>query len=203
MAGLFSSAKGREDRKYIFSRVYALARQSGMEHHDAEDCAATAVEKALKSQHLFSASSEESLCSWAIKIGRNVILDGHRRRRLQRNVDDALELEGVHTPVGGSNTRTRNEAAALRGRVVAKLSDDDQAVLRMWVAQWDDDDNMTAREAALLLELSVPAYEAAKKRVKRNLTKALDDLGLTNDDIFDDEPQTVHIFKKAGRTGDQ
>ena len=42
-----------------------------------------------------------------------------------------------------------------------------------------------ARGAAAVLGLEVPAYEAAKKRLRRRLTTLLDDLGLTPADLFD------------------
>ncbi|MEN0065912.1 MAG: hypothetical protein AAGA48_27475 [Myxococcota bacterium] len=67
--------------------------------------------------------------------------------------------------------------------MLALLEPEERAVFEVWIRQRAR--AVDAAEAARQLGLTVPTYEAAKKRLRRRCKAALEQLDLTPADLFD------------------
>jgi RNA polymerase sigma-70 factor (ECF subfamily) len=145
-----------------------LHRMSG-DRHLAEDLTSDTFYRAMRSLDGFRGDS--SLKTWLLRIARNLYLNRKRRDDRSSSLDD-LEDRGMvpaaHDPDPESRFMREEESEAVR-RALQDLTEDDRSILLL-----SAEDELTCREIAEVLEISVTAVKTRLFRARRRLAGLLE-----------------------------
>lgn len=159
----------------------ALRHRASVE--EAEDLVQETVEVALKSPAWFDPERGTKLAAMRA-ILRNRLIDRRRHQAVHERSTPHLRL--VPTEPDADSLLMEEDARDRRRAFLAQLTPEERQVFQAWLRQRRGD--FTATGAAATLDLDVPAYEAAKKRLRRRCHLVLDDLGLEAADLFGGAP---------------
>lgn len=190
----------RTDLKYAYERAMAYARGVlKLEKRDAEDVVQAASLRALER----IAEYEPRLgalpfVAWLKTITLNLVRDEHRKReredRLKGDARDATTSDAPGLPdLDLANAR----AKVSRDRVLAMLTERARAVFEVWVQTHAGHFNRA--EASQRLGCSIDEFEAAKKRVRRELEDVMKRLDLTTHDLMSELPRVANAGPTRGR----
>lgn len=149
----------------LLPRLRRFARGLARNPSDADDLCQAAVERALKSQHLWQDGTR--LDSWMYRITRNLWIDDRRaaaRRGVPATIDDAaVQVAGA----GAGDV----EAGVLRGDVdgaMARLPDEQREVVLLVLVE-----GYGYREAAEILDVPIGTVTSRLARGREALMKML------------------------------
>ena len=174
----------RNNYRYIHDRLFGFARAKGFSDADAADLVHEALLRALARERQYSEQPGTPLLAWLLAIARNALIDGMRKRALERTFlgeqhrHDAVRPE---PPAATDEPFLKDEARQRRARLLAELTKEEREVFYAWMKQHEK--IATGAEAAASVGLSLQQFEAAKKRLRRTIGHALQRLGMTTDDL--------------------
>jgi len=149
----------------VFGYLYGM---SG-DRHLAEDLTSETFYRAMRALDGFRGDS--SLKTWLIRIARNLYLNRKRRDDKSQSLDD-LEDRGVTTAARELDPETRfireEESEAIRCALRA-LAEDDRSILLL-----SAEDELSCREIADVLEISLTAVKTRLFRARRRLAGLLE-----------------------------
>lgn len=114
---------------------------------------------------------------------RSRFIDGRRHDAMRRR--KAPELVSLPSPPTQDQVLAAAEARQRRDAFLARLEPDHRQLFLCWVQQSRGD--CDASQAARSLGLSVAAYEAAKKRLRRRCRSLLEEMGFRPSDLLSPE----------------
>jgi RNA polymerase sigma-70 factor, ECF subfamily len=145
-----------------------LHRMSG-DRHLAEDLTSDTFYRAMRSLDGFRGDS--SLKTWLLRIARNLYLNRKRRDERSSSLDDLEErgmLPSTEDPDPESRFIRHEESGAVR-KALEALSEDDRSILLL-----SAEDDLSCREMAEVLEISVTAVKTRLFRARRRLAGLLE-----------------------------
>ncbi len=162
-------------------RLLVFARGLGASVEEAEDVVQDALQHVAAHPDWFD-PGRGSLPAALRTVVRNAWLNRRRHDNVRQRAVPRLAV--VTTGTIDPDVAVRSERARdRRHRVLALLEPEERAVFEAWLGQRTR--QCTAKQAARSLSLSVAAYEAAKKRLRRRVRAAIEQLELTPADLFD------------------
>lgn len=179
----------RQDLEYAYSRALGYALKSlRLSAADAEDIVAAALVRAMERLDKYVPRPDVPFTAWFQKVLLNLVRDEHRnRQRAERLRDLAANAAAPASPRPPDLRIMNAQARACRDRLVAELPPDLRTVLEVWAEQRA---RLVARDvAAERLGCSISEYEAAKKRVRREVEGAMQRLGLRVEDLWSAVPR--------------
>lgn len=132
---------------------------------DADDLAAQAVERALRSRDQFTPGTR--LDSWLFRITRNLWIDEGRSRR-RKSVWEAPPEEGERQGFDGAAAIERSSELATVMRAMSALPDDQREVVALILIE-----GVGYREAAELLDLPIGTVSSRLVRGRNALLASL------------------------------
>ena len=160
--------------EHVVRALLAHARRLGASDEEAEDLVQESVERTVRDPHWHD-PSRGSLLSLLRTVVRNRWIDRHRATRTHERATPSLRLVTDTTPLA--------PARGHRAAFLASLTQDERQLFELWLRQRAGE--LDAHAAARSLGLDVPAYEAAKKRLRRRCRAVLEALELDPQDLFD------------------
>lgn len=159
-------------------RLVVHARALGASHEQAEDLVADALERVMRDPTWHDPSRGTLLTALKVVV-RSRYLNLIRASGVRDRAAPRLRLVGE----GDRPDRAleAGRAADARRRLLACLTPEERALFRAWIAQRG---GLVGSEAAASVGLDNRAYEAAKKRLRRRIRGAMDELGLAPEDLF-------------------
>jgi RNA polymerase sigma-70 factor (ECF subfamily) len=157
----------------LFARYSAavfgyLHRMSG-DRHLAEDLTSETFYRAMRGLDSFRGDS--SVKTWLLRIARNLYLNRKRRDERSSSLDD-LEERGMVTAGDNPDPETQfireEEDEAVR-RALRSLPEDDRSILLL-----SAEEELSCREIADVLEISVTAVKTRLFRARRRLAGLLE-----------------------------
>jgi RNA polymerase sigma-70 factor (ECF subfamily) len=148
----------------VFGYLYGM---SG-DRHLAEDLTSETFYRAMRALDGFRGDS--SVKTWLIRIARNLYLNRKRRDDRSQSLDD-LEERGMTAATREPDPETRfireEESEAIRC-ALRSLAEDDRSILLL-----SAEDELTCREIADVLEISLTAVKTRLFRARRRLAGLL------------------------------
>lgn len=163
-------------------RLLIYGRYLGATLEEAEDLVNDVLEHIVRNPDWFDPERGEWIGSLKV-ILRNRYFNRLRSADVHRRATPHLRV--VEPEPLPDETLQVAQARGHRQRVLALLSEDERRVFAAWMRQRG---GLQGEQAAAELGLSHPAYEAAKKRVRRRVQAVLAELELTPADLFDHAP---------------
>jgi RNA polymerase sigma factor (sigma-70 family) len=179
-----------EVQEYIFSRLFAFARQKSISEADAEDLVGNAVLRAIEKSDQYTQREGSTFVSWLTKLAYNILIDEFRKRKKERiyveNIYISNKLELIYDLSRQESDIIENEQnkKSIKNRedLLKLLSEEDKTFFIIWVQQHSK--LITRLEASFRLGINIDDYESSKKRVGRSIKKCMKILNLTTNDIF-------------------
>lgn len=162
-------------------QLVGFARHLGASLEEAEDIAQDALQHVAANPDWFD-PERGSLATVLKTVVRNALSNRRRHRQVQQRAKPVLALV-ANRDASPDQALHADQASSLRRRVLGLLEPEERATFRTWLRQRSRE--IDARQAAKDLSMTVPAYEAAKKRLRRRLARALETLDLAPTDLFD------------------
>jgi len=153
----------------------------------------------LERKTAFTAQSGVPFLAWLTRVVVNAVIDEHRHRgRVERLRDLACESLAPSSYPTPEMALIDKEAERNRLTLIEALPRDLAHVLDAMLEQREG--HISRADAAARLGCSIEKYEAAKKRVLRELPKAMMRLGLRKDDVLSgrNERRAVGSDRAAG-----
>jgi RNA polymerase sigma factor (sigma-70 family) len=155
--------------------VRMMVRSAG-DQATAEDLTQEVFVKALEQQDRFEDRGSGSMSAWLRAIAKSVILMRNRKEEANARRQEKMKLRGpmMTPPLSPEEVVERNRFEAMFALLRASLTAEDHQFIQVWAAQRAG--HISAVEAADELLISVPRYEAEKKRVRRLILKTAHEL---------------------------
>jgi RNA polymerase sigma factor (sigma-70 family) len=188
----------RDDLKYAYGRMLGYAKGVlKLEKSQAEEVVQAATLLAIQRIGKYEERPGVPFVSWLKKVLLNLVRDEHRRRqraeRLRDPAGNATTPAAATSPdVGIANAQAKQR----RDQLLAALSRDASTVFAVWAEQ--NAGYIDRAEAAARLGLSMAGYEAAKKRVRREVDSAMERHGLSEEDLMSELPSTANVRLARG-----
>ena len=167
----------------LIRRLFSTALRHRASVEEAEDLVQATVEVALASPGWFDPQRGTRLAAMRA-ILRNRLIDQRRHRAVHERSTPHLRL--VPAEPDASQLLLDADARDRRRAFLAQLNPEERTLFQAWLQQRRGD--FTAGGAAHAVGLTVPAYEAAKKRLRRRCQAILQDLELEAADLFGVQP---------------
>jgi len=178
---LVACAKGGDDLAFETivkrhrQRIFALALRYSRSREDAEDVVQQTFQRAFI--HLRGFEGRSSLSTWLTSIAINHALMLLRKRRALRElqIDDSSNDEGKRPAPQIADASPDPEASYLQGeraRILSAAVSELRPGMRRAV-ELQELEELTTRETARQMGLSVPAVKARLFRARRSLAKSL------------------------------
>lgn len=171
--------KDRADLRDAFDRVVGLGVHAGLDQGRAENCAGEALKRAWEHRDRFD-PAKGTFRKWLLTIGRHAIFDELRRRRAEALMREAKEVV-EHDQAPTSSGLVERRARYAKWRLFARLTAHEKEFLHVWIEQHARE--MDARSAADQLGLTLPEYEAEKKRLQRRMKTLIKEMGVDVDEV--------------------
>ncbi|WP_413374894.1 RNA polymerase sigma factor [Alkalihalobacillus sp. 1P02AB] len=154
-----------------FQPIFQYAFIQTGNYHDAEEITQDIFSKMARNLHTFKQDS--SFKTWLYSIGRNVVIDHHRKQKRHKQVIpvpgsdmEAIKRESVQT--AKTNKRLDEVLAYL-----SQLPDDYRTVIQLRFI-----DNFTLQETAHIMKKTLLSVKSLQHRAKKQLTAAVEKGGL-------------------------
>lgn len=173
----------RQDLEYAYGRALVFAvKVLRLNKADADDVVGDAAVRAIERLDKYQPRPGVPFLSWFRRVLVNLVQDEHRRReRTERLRDPAADATTPAAPVPPDLNMANAQASLRRDQLLAELPRDIRTVFEVWAEQRA---RVIDREvAAERLGYSIAEYEAAKKRVEREVLRTMDRLGLRLEDV--------------------
>lgn len=165
----------------LVRRLVAYARRLGASSEEAEDLVQDSVELAVRDPAWLDGERGSPVTALATVL-RNRLFDRYRHLAVQTRAAPKLRLIAPdETPP--DETLAAADARARRRALLALLEPAERQVFGAWLRQRRGEADGAG--AAASVGMTPPAYEAAKKRLRRRCRALLDELGVGPDDLFD------------------
>jgi RNA polymerase sigma factor (sigma-70 family) len=195
----------QENLKYAYGRALAYAcGELHLSKWDAEDVVQAAALRAIESMSAYEDRPGVPFVAWLKKILLNLVRDEARHRErvrlLQGHVADAM----APVPAVGSDLQLANaRARGRRDQVLASLTPGGRAILEVCVHQ--DAGRIDRVEAAARLGCTKADFDAAKKRLAREIEHVMERLGFSPDDLVSELPLVASAGsgRDRGEDGDR
>lgn len=190
----------RQDLQHIHGRIVAVAMHKGLSKAEALDVAQQVVVRVIAKCDQYVERPGTPYLAWLWTVAVNHLTDVLRSRGAQRRLTERLwrEPEGDRPP-DAEQQLTDHEAQSNRDRLLEALPEEDRLVFLIWARQ--NDGEIDRAEASDQLGISMAAYEAAKKRVRRAVAAAQLRLGLRVEHFWSHEP--LRAAAGAGRVEEE
>jgi DNA-directed RNA polymerase specialized sigma24 family protein len=177
----------RRDLQLIYGRIIAVAMQKGLSKAEALDVAQQVGMLVIAKGNQYVERPGTPYLAWLWTVSVNHLTDVLRSRAAQRRLTERLwrEPDADRQP-DAEQQLTNHEAQSNRDRLLEALPGQDRLVFLIWARQ--NDGEIDRAEASDRLGMSVVAYEAAKKRVRRAVAAAQLRLGLRAEHFWSHEP---------------
>lgn len=162
----------------VARKLFSTALRHRATVEEAEDLVQETMQVALERPGWFDEARDPVPALRSIL--KNRLIDRRRHQSMRRRKEPMLRL--VKPEPDPEDLLERSRAADLRRAFLAQLEPEERQLFRAWLLQRRGD--VRAPEAAASLGLSVAAYEAAKKRLRRRCHRILADLELDPSDLF-------------------
>lgn len=190
----------RRDLQHIHSRIVAVAMHKGLSKAEALDVAQQVCVRVIAKCDQYVERPGTPYLAWLWTVAVNYLTDVLRSRAAQRRLAECLWREPEDAPPPDAEQQlTDHEAQSNRDRLLAALPEEDRLVFLIWARQ--NDGEIDRAEAGDQLGMSVVAYEAAKKRVRRAVAAAQLRLGLRAEHFWSHEP--LRAAAGAGRVQEE
>jgi RNA polymerase sigma-70 factor, ECF subfamily len=156
-------------------RVFRLARNITRNHEDAEDVVQNAFVQAFKNLSRFRGDSR--FYTWLVRITVNEAIMKMRRRRFNEvSIDNALEADDDVVPWQledwGPNPEQRYSQEELQKILTETIGELDPGYRTVF--QLRDVEELSTKETAQLLDLSLTAVKTRVRRARKQLRDSLD-----------------------------
>ena len=169
-----------QDWAPLIRALLVYARRLGAPIEEAEDLAHDAIEVLMQDPHWYD-PSRGPLGAALRTILRNRYLNRVRSQgTFQRSVPTLRVVEAPFTPHAAL---TADQARRNRHAFLSMLQPDERRLFQAWMRQKSG--ALRGPAAAESVHLTPAAYEAAKKRLRRRCQTVLDELNLTQTDLYD------------------
>jgi RNA polymerase sigma-70 factor (ECF subfamily) len=149
--------------------VFGYLHRMSEDRHLAEDLTSETFYRAMRAVDGFR--GDASMKTWLLRIARNLYLNRRRRESRSQSLDD-LEDRGELVAAREPDPETRfirdQEGARVR-RALRSLDEGDRSILFLAA-----EDELSCREIAEVLEISVPAVKTRLFRARRRLADLLE-----------------------------
>lgn len=162
----------------VARRLFSTALRHRATVEEAEDLVQETMQVALERPGWFDEDRDPVPALRSIL--KNRLIDQRRHQTMRQRKEPMLRL--VKPEPDPEDLLERSRAVDLRRAFLAQLEPDERKLFQAWLLQRRGD--LPAPDAAASLQLSVPAYEAAKKRLRRRCHRILEDLQLDPADLF-------------------
>lgn len=177
----------RQALQHIHSRIAAVAMHKGLSKVEALDVAQQVVVRVIAKCDQYVERPGTPYLAWLWTVAVNYLTDVLRSRAAQRRLTENLWREPEDArPPDAEQQLTDHEAQSNRDRLLEALPEGDRLVFLIWARQ--NDGELDRAEASDQLGMSMTAYEAAKKRVRRAVAAAQLRLGLRAEHFWSHEP---------------
>lgn len=190
----------RQGLQHIYGRIVAAAMHKGLSKAEALDVAQEVGLRVFAKCDQYVERPGTPYLAWLWTVAVNHLTDVLRSRAAQRRLTENLWREPEDArPPDAEQQLTDHEAQLNRDRLLAALPEEDRLVFLIWARQ--NDGEIDRAEASDQLGMSVVAYEAAKKRVRRAVAAAQLRLGLRAEHFWSHEP--LRAAAGAGRVQEE
>lgn len=159
-------------------RLFSTALRHRATVEEAEDLVQETMQVALERPDWFEQGRDPIPAMRSIL--KNRLIDRRRHQSMRRRKEPMLRL--VKPDPDPEDLLERSRASDLRRAFLAQLDPDERRLFQTWLLQRRGD--LPGPKAAASLDLTVSAYEAAKKRLRRRCHRILQDLELDPADLF-------------------
>lgn len=145
---------------------------------DAEDVAQEACLRAWKHRQRYFQREDAKVVGWLVSVAKRIVIDRARARRSQLQRGEAAvpdEQLRLAIPNGEVSLGRARAAHGLR-RVLDGLDEVDRGFLGVWAEQRQR--NVSREVAAEEMNMTMSEYEAAKKRLRRQVKVVAEQLGV-------------------------
>lgn len=186
------NAQQREDLKYAYGRALGYARGVlKLEKWHAEEVVQAAALRAIERINSYRSRPGVPFTAWLNRVLQNLVRDEHRHRKRTERLRDLAGDATTPSALAAADLQMINAQAKLRrDQILARLRPDTRIVFETWAEQHAGHFNRS--EAAARLGYSLEEFEAAKKRVRREVENAMEALALTVDDIRSQLPMVAN-----------
>jgi RNA polymerase sigma-70 factor (ECF subfamily) len=149
--------------------VFGYLHRMSEDRHIAEDLTSETFYRAMRAIDGFR--GDASMKTWLLRIARNLYLNRKRRDGHSQSLDD-LEDRGVRTAAREPDPETRyirEEESERTRRAFRALDEDDRSILLLAA-----EDELSCREIAEVLEISLSAVKTRLFRARRKLAGLLE-----------------------------
>jgi RNA polymerase sigma factor (sigma-70 family) len=195
--------QNHQELRYVYDRLIAYARRRGLTHQDSEDLTQEVLLRAWQRRNQFSPRPGGSLVAWILTVAKNLLIDRLRTKAAEGRLTAGLGEDPASEYAVDSQLSelADREAARRRAALICRLPEELRPVFWSWVEQSADGGRREV--AAEQLGMSIAAYEAAKKRVRRAITKDLEELGYGPRDVLTFGPRLARLVDRAGSGEDE
>lgn len=192
------SPQQRDSLKYAYGRMLGFAHGVlGLDKHQAEDVVQAATLRAIERIGRYTERPGVPFVSWLNKVLLNLVRDEHRNRQRQLRLRDLVGDATVPPAATQPDLELANAQATLRrDQLLAALSSDTRTAFEVWVQQ--NAGYIDRAEAAARLGSSIEQFEAAKKRVRREVESVMERLGLAPNDLLSELPIAANARPARG-----
>lgn len=178
------NAQQKTDLKYAYGRALAFARgRLKLPLSEAEELVAAAMVRAIPRIKQFKHRPGVPFLAWFRRVLLNLLFDEHRHLKRAERLKDLARDALTPSPLPSADAAIANERAKQnRDRLINELPEDLRETFQLWVQQYEG--RLDRSEAAARLGCSVTSFEAQKKRVRREMNKAMAHLGLRAEDLW-------------------